>query len=70
VGAAVERQRWFAERVIFKEGRVAELENIPEQIELQNQAVNAARSAIYTGAGWYVSLVLLIAVPYLWRKAL
>jgi hypothetical protein len=65
--------------------KVAELKNIPEQIYLQNQAVKAVRSAIYTGmligglvivalwgvgAGWYVSLVLLVAVPYLWRKAL
>jgi hypothetical protein len=65
--------------------RVAELKNVPEQIDLQNQAVRAARSAIYTGmligglsilalwgiaAGWYVSLLLLVAVPYLWRKAL
>jgi hypothetical protein len=65
--------------------RVAELKNIPEQIDLQNQAVKAVRSAIYTGmlisglviavlfgvgSGWYASLVLLAAVPYLWRKAL
>ena len=65
--------------------RIAELKNIPEQIDLQNQAVKAVRSAIYTGmlisglviavlfgvgSGWYASLVFLAAVPYLWRKAL
>jgi hypothetical protein len=65
--------------------RVAKLRNIPEQIDLQNQAAKAARSAIYMGIligglvtgvlwavanGWYVSLVSLVAVPFLWRRAL
>jgi len=64
--------------------RVAALRDIPEQIALQNKSVKAARSAVYAGvligglvifalwgviAGWYVSLVSLVALPYLWRKS-
>jgi len=64
--------------------KVTELKNIPEQIELQIKAAKAARAAIRTGMligalvilslwgfweGWYISLLLLVSEPYLWRKA-
>jgi hypothetical protein len=65
--------------------RVAEIRNSPEQIDFQNRGLTAMRSAICAGiligglamvavfgaaAGWYVLSVLLIGVPYLWRRAL